>query len=165
MAGGGLRRDEKNRIGDVYHGVLYQRGYGLAPHFHDYSDIHGLGFLDGMTSLFRFAMPLVKTGMRYLGGQAINTVADIARDALAGRDIKESAVRHATEVADDIFAKAPDAILEALGNKRRGLKRKPVIQQSAGKLVSAARIKRPRQSGNIVGKGLMIKYPALEKLL
>lgn len=165
--GAGLAPQEQS-VGDVYRSVLYQRGYGLGQYY-NYSDRHGLGFIDGLASLVRFAMPAMKEGLKYLGNQAVSTVANIAHDAIAGTNMKDSAKHHVAEVARDVFAKAPAAILSnmVIADKTRGIKRKASSQQSAGKLVASARakvLKKHRKHSRVFGKGLYLEYPALEKL-
>jgi hypothetical protein len=156
--------DDDNGIGDVYRSVLYQRGYGLGDDF-DYSMTHGLGFADGLANLFRLAMPVIKSGMQFLGKKAVNTVANIAQDAIAGENIKDSAKKRITSVAGDIFAKAPSAIAHAF-DKRRGLKRKSISSPRGDQLVTSARpVKRARKSRGQVGQGLLNIYPALKKIL
>lgn len=158
-----------HKVGNVYRSVLYQRGYGLG-HCYDYSDRHGLGFIDSLTNLVRLAMPAMKDGLRYVGKQAVNTVANIAHDAIAGKNVKDAAKLHVADAARDVFAKAPAAILSSMadGNKTRGVKRKASSHQSAGKLAASARPKVARRHSSkprrITGKGLLLEYPALEKL-
>ncbi len=165
VQGSGLDKDEsKQGVGSVYRGVLYQRGYGLG-HYYDYSDRHGLGFMDGLMSLARFVLPSMKSGLKYLGKQAVETAANIAQDAIAGKDIKESAKDHVRSAANHIFAKAPAAITQALtGDKRSGLKRRAVSRTSAGRLVASARRSVKRAKKSSTSRGLLAQYPALEKL-
>ena len=164
--GSGLAKNDDRPIGGVYRGILYQRGYGLGQY--NYSDRHGLGFMDGLAGFARFILPSVKNGLKYLGSQAVETVANIAQDAIAGNDIKNSAKRRVREAAQDIFAKAPKAIMQAVsGDKSRGVKRRALSHKNAGKLVASARqpTKRPKKSQNIVGKGLLEQFPALQRLV
>jgi hypothetical protein len=151
-AGNGQNED----IGDLYKSVLYQRGYGLG--YDELSDMQGLGFSDGLMSMFRFVMPALKTGLQYLGKQAVSTAANIAQDAIAGRNVKEAAREHVLRVGEDIFAKPPGI------NKGRAGKRKALSQ---GELVVGARpsaIINKRRRQTRIGKGLLKTYPILEKL-
>ncbi len=162
-----MDKEENKHIGGVYKGVLYQRGYGLGQYY-DYSGRHGLGFVDGLMSLARLVMPTMKTGLKYLGNQAVETVANIAQDAIAGKELKEAAKQRVQETAKDIFAKAPAAIVQAIGgDKSKAVKRRAVSHKSAGRLVASARrpAKRAKKSQSLVGKGLLEQFPALEKLV
>jgi hypothetical protein len=166
--GGGLDKDEgKEGVGGVYRSVLYQRGYGLGQYY-DYSDRHGLGFMDGLMSVARFVLPSMKSGLKYLGNQAVETVANIAQDAIAGKDIKESAKERVRSTAQEIFAKVPAALADTLsGDKRTGVKRRAVSRTSAGRLVASARkpAKRAKKRHHSVDPGLLAQYPALDKLV
>lgn len=150
---------EDTEIGDVYRGVLHQRGFGYD---FSYNDTHGLGFGNTLMKLFRFLKPSLKSGLRYLGNQAVTTAANIANDALSGRNIKEAAKEHALKVGEDIFAKAPAAINQLI-TKRGGMKRK-LASRRVGKPVAARSAKRKRHFSGRIGRGLLTTYPVLEKL-
>lgn len=150
MAGDGFDED----IGDVYKGIMYQRGYGLGYGV-DINEMNGLGFGDSLMNVFRYIMPALKSGAKYLGDKAISTAADIAHDAIAGRNIGEAAKEHVTKAGKEIFARAPDTLFN-----RGGVKRKANSRPSAGELVAGARKKKRK-----IGQGLLATYPALEKLL
>lgn len=160
MVGRGL--GDGDEIGDVYRSVLYQKGYGLGYDF-DPGEVHGLGFADGFMSLIRYAMPVLKSGLQFLGKQAVSTAANIAQDAIEGKNVKEAAKEHIIRAGEDIFAKAPTAIADAVIN-RTGKKRKVVSQQSAGELVARARPVKRFKKTNRVGRGLLATYPALAKI-
>jgi hypothetical protein len=169
-AGGG--NDERD-IGDVYRGVLYQRGYGLEYDAISYNDMHGLGFADGLMSMFKFVLPALKTGLQYLGKHAVSTAANIATDAIAGRNIAESAKDHVTDTAKDLFAKAPDALSSVIrgGQKRRWNSSLETAGEEGGRLIKrVAKKKRKlsyksRNKYRAIGKGLLSTYPALEKIV
>lgn len=148
---------DDREIGDVYRGVLHQRGFGYD---FNYSDAHGLGLKDVFIKLFRFLKPAAKSGLKYLGNQAVSTAANIATDALAGRDIKEAAKEHVFKVGEDIFAKAPGAISDLIA-KRGGMKRKRVSHH--GGREQGGRKRRRHFTGRI-GRGLLATYPGLEKI-
>lgn len=163
MVGGGFGDGEG--IGDVYRSVLYQRGYGLGYDI-DLGDTYGLGFGDNLMSLIRYALPMLKGGLQYLGKQAVSTAANIAQDAIEGKSVKESAKEHISKVGEDIFAKAPAALAGAV-IKPGGVKRKAVSQDSPGALVARARQppakKVKRGNYQRIGKGLVNTFPALAK--
>lgn len=151
--GGGLGGREK--IGEVYkRGVFHQRGYGYKLR-----RTYGLGFGSSLLSLFRMAAPALKSGLKYLGNTAVNAAANIAHDAVNGDSIKESARQHLRAAAEDIFAKAPEALMNA-GPIRVERKRTVASRSSAGRLAASARKrKKAKTSHNFE------EYPALSKLV
>ena len=92
----------------VFAGASFQRG-------------HGLGSLFG--GLVRMAMPLLKTGAKRLGKEALKAGVGVAGDVLSGQNVKTSMKRHATQAARRTV--------------RKGIKRKatlkPVSRPSATK--------------------------------
>jgi hypothetical protein len=161
VVGGG---SEGYELGDVYRGVMYQRGYGLG-YATDYDEIQGLGFADGLMRMFKFALPALKSGLQYLGKQAVSTAANIAQDAISGRDVKEAAMDHVAQAGEHIFAKAPTAVMDhIINNKGHGVKRKVISHRSAGEVVTASKKPRRKQFRARIGKGLLNTYPVLGKL-
>ena len=148
-----------DQIGDVYRSVLYQRGYGYGNDF-DYSAVHGLGFMDGIMRLFRLAMPAVKSGLQYLGKQAVTTAADVATDAILGRNVNKSAKERVSAAATNIVAKAPAFLTEV--NKSMGLKRSATSIDTAGSRSSRPPAKKPKKKKRKIGRGLLNTYPGLE---
>ena len=154
VVGSGL--GDRNEIGEVYrNNILHQRGYGFSDEY-DFSDTYGVGFGDAIMQFLRVAGPVLKkgltSGLKMLGNTAVNTAANIAQDAIAGQNVKDSARKHASAAAEEVFAKAP-AIVTELIKKRTAEKRKANSRPSAGKLVASARRRRTLE-----------EYPALGKL-
>jgi hypothetical protein len=153
MIGGGYTADENDYIGNTYREALYQRGYGFRGDIIDYDEMYGLGWSDTLRSIFNFAKPLLKRGAEFLGKKAVDTVSNIAHDAISGENIKESAKRHITDTKDEIFAKAPEAVANLL-NKSNSRKRGMVSQkQTSG--TSTRRQKKRRT----FGRGILETYP------
>lgn len=150
-------------LGHIYKTVLHQRGYGFGqrPGNARFYLTNGFGWSEALAKVFTFAKPLLEKGMQYLGQKAFGTVANIAQDALNGENILGATKKHVTDTAEDIFAQAPGAIMSSV-LKRAGLKRKRIIQQSSGQLVTSAR--RAKRQRRAVGNGLHQKYPALDKI-
>jgi len=69
-----------------------QTGKGL-PAFVGYRGQRGHGLGSVLGRLFRFAMPMLKKGLAYVGKHAAQTGQEIAEDVLAGQKFKESARR------------------------------------------------------------------------
>jgi hypothetical protein len=167
VKGGGLR--DEDDLGEFYRGSMYQRGYGLGfgePFIGN--DMCGYGLGQTLSNLFQMAWPLLKRGMKFLGTSAVGTVADIARDVIEGKNVKESAKERVTKTAQDILAKAPKAISEGVRGSgaeyiTEDMFMPPVSLQSAPKrkrTVSFRGITNKRK----FGKGLMSQFPLLEKL-
>lgn len=155
--------DDGDDIGDIYRSVMYQRGYGLGHNEIDFTRTHGLGFGETFASLMSFAKPLLTKGLQYFGKQAVNTAANIAQDAIAGENIGQSAKRHLVDTAEDIFARAPGAIMENVFNSR-GPSRKRASRPSAGELVASSRRRLYNKKRRMTGAGLLKEYPALERI-
>ncbi|RLJ22857.1 hypothetical protein DJ031_00120 [bacterium endosymbiont of Escarpia laminata] len=82
---------------------------------------HGLGNIFG--SLFRSAMPLIKRGALALGKRALKTGMHVARDVVAGGNLKESVKKRAKAAGTDLL----DSLLNAPPKKvqRRRRVKKP----------------------------------------
>lgn len=163
-SGGG--NDPGDDIGNVYKSVLYQRGYGFDQEI-DYNNTYGLGFASNLATFFRMAMPTLKSGLKFLGRQAVNTAANIANDAIAGENIKDSARKHTKATAEDLFARAPSALLKIInkrgsGNSRKRIRYPTLNWQTSGKKKN----KRVNLSTTRkVGHGLLEEYPALGRII
>lgn len=156
--------DNDDNIGDIYRSIMYQRGYGFDDEFVDYDATYGLGFGEVLSNVFRLATPLLKKGLQYLGNQAVSTVANIAQDAIAGQNVAESAKKHVSHAAGDVFAKAPAAIANSV-LKTRGIKRGPDSSLEDVNWGRRSRQKRIRKNiRGKIGRGLLQEYPALKKI-
>ncbi len=105
-----------------------QAGKGSIPFFQgaDFQHGHGIGSI--FSSLFRAALPLLKSGAKYFGKQAINTGANIVGDVIWDRkNIKESAKSRLKETGKKILADASEGIDHIGGGK--GIKRKRLQSQ------------------------------------
>lgn len=161
LTGAGGFVDSDPDIGKVYQSVLYQRGFGFN-NLDDFRMTHGLGFADGLMNMFKTALPYLKTGLQYLGKQAVNTAAGIAKDTLMGDNIRDAAKKHATQAAGEIFAEAPNIILDSVMNKR-GTKRKAGSSTKAlNQRTSVLRSKKAKRGKR--GFGILKTYPALENI-
>lgn len=109
----------KNQAGGAtlpgFRGASVQRGYGLGSMFR---------------SLFRFAFPLVKSGAKTVGKTALNTGIEIAKDALAGKNLRTAAVERAREAGGQLKQRALTAVKNTLvsqtgtGRKRKAAESK-----------------------------------------
>jgi hypothetical protein len=150
----------KHELGPFYKSVLYQRGYGLGYQELCPEQMYGLGLGDSLTNLFHMAWPVLRKGLKYLGKSAVSTAADVARDVIEGKDLKESARKHVTKSAQDILARAPAAIT---GIKEGANRSSSVSSQQIGKRKRSSAATRPSAKRKF-GKGLVATYPLLNQL-
>lgn len=137
--GKGRERSDNDDIGSIYKAALYQRGYGPR----DFDEIQGYGFWQ---DLWAIGKPLLTEGLKFFGAKAVDTAANVARDAIDGKNVKESTMSRLTEAKDDVIAAVPGAITglfrkRANPNPYKGVseRRKTISQRSAGALATAAR--------------------------
>lgn len=93
-------------VGPVYTGSPYQRGHGIG---------------NFLSSIFRAVFPLVKSGAKVLGQEAVNTGFGILRDTISQKPIKESLKQRMREAGDNLMTKAEKKIdqMHGSGYKRR----------------------------------------------
>lgn len=95
-------------IGEVFSATpKYQRGYGYLGGGNRYSFRHGRGIGSTLMSMFRMAMPLLKRGAQKFGTEAVDFASKVASDAIQGQNIKESAIKHASEKAGQLMKDLP----------------------------------------------------------
>lgn len=157
---GGSDQSSDENIGNVYKSVLYQRGYGLDHKIY-YHQTYGLGFADTLQGLIRLVAPVFKSGLRYLGSQAVNTAANIAQDVISGSNVKEAAKTHVTNTAGEIFAKAPEALVDVIKTVKGKRPALSVPETAEGVTPS---FKKRRVAGRYKKRKLSSSYPALEKI-
>lgn len=69
---------------DYFRGDVYQKGYGLGGTFKK--------FFKWIVPIFkRHALPVVKSGLKTVGKEALSTAANIANDVVLGKSLKDSA--------------------------------------------------------------------------
>lgn len=111
QAGGG------NQV--YYRGTRLQRGYGIGSIF---------------SRLFRFAMPLLKRGASHVGQALARTGANVALDAAAGSDVKESAKEHLKTMGRRLVGDAAGYVKDQVGDgRKRGVKRKRSVDSRQSK--------------------------------
>lgn len=95
-------------INVIYKGALHQRGHGIGS------------FLGG---LFRSVLPLLASGAKVVGKEALNTGIGLLSDVVASRPIKESLKNRLKEANFNLKRKADDKIDKLMSgsgiNKRR----------------------------------------------
>jgi len=104
---------------NIYRGSPYQHGYGLGGTFKR--------FFKWLVPLFKkHALPHIESGAKEIGKTALSTAADIAKDAVSGKNIKEAATERINTAVDSIKERAEKA-LEGRGIKRKRKKFKNLV--------------------------------------
>ena len=96
----------------VFSGVKIQKGYGLGNLFR---------------SFYRWFQPIIKTQIfpklqdttKMIGHEALLTAANIAKDTLAGKNLRESFKERSNEVIDNIVERVEKKSQTGLGIKKR----------------------------------------------
>ena len=92
----------------VFHGSRYQKGYGLGSIFKS--------FFKWVAPIFKtHAVPLLKSGAKTIGTEAVRTAANVATDTLAGRNLESSLKERAQEAVENLSSKAKLA-MQQTGN-------------------------------------------------
>lgn len=115
-------------IGVIYKGVPYQRGHGIGS------------FLGG---LFRSILPLLSSGARVIGKEALNTGVGLLSDMVGSRPMEESIKSRLKEASSNLKRKA-DAKIDGINMSGSGYIKKnkrpsSLISPSIAKLRAAAK--------------------------
>ena len=106
QAGGGGSDDYA-----LYRGSIIQKGYGLGSTFKK--------FFRWIVPIFqKHALPTIESGVKAIGKQTLSSVSDIAKDIVAGRNIRESA-QERVSTAIDYLKQSAEQTLEGKGIKRK----------------------------------------------
>ena len=101
----------------VFRSPFLQKGYGLGGYFKR--------FFNWITPLTQqYIVPKVTAGLKDVGSNVINAAANIAQDALKGRNFKESINEHGENVVDVLQQKAESIIKGAGKRKKKNSKNK-----------------------------------------
>lgn len=114
-------------VSNVYRGAEYQRGHGIGS------------FLGG---LFRSVTPLLKSGVKALGKEALRSGLGFVSDMAYSVPTKESVRNRVKEMTGNLKRRADnkiESIMEGSGYKRR---RKAVTIQSIERLLQRKTVKR-----------------------
>ncbi len=96
---------------DVYRGPLYQKGYGLGGYFQRF-------FKWIVPLVKKHALPVLTNTGKEIGNQAVESLSNIGKDLIKGRNIVEAADEHLNTAADNIKRKVEDT-LEGRGIKKK----------------------------------------------
>ena len=154
-------------IGEPYRlSSRYQKGYGFLGAT---ARTRGDGFGNILSSLWRMAFPMIKTSAKKLGSAALDVATNVASDALAGKNIKDSAKEHLTnkgvELIQDIKKSAEQQITSPTTTIPTVSSQQPVLAAPPPKQ-TFRRLARKR-TGKIIfasPRAKQVKYPALKYL-
>lgn len=128
---------------EIYRGSPYQRGYGLGGTFRR--------FFSWLVPIFKEqALPVIKSGLREIGKTAVITTADIAKDAVNGRDFKSAFRDHVTTGIDNLREKAEKTFTG--GGRGRKRKSSTGIKRSGSKLKNYIILKKRKELKDIFSK-------------
>ncbi len=111
----------ENQVGSglsAFQGSKYQRRMGVVNIFRS--------FFNWILPIFKtHAIPVIKTGAKTLGNEAIRTAANMASDAINGENIEDSLKNRSTEAFNTLSNKMRYKLLEQTGsgNKTKCKKR------------------------------------------
>jgi hypothetical protein len=88
--------------GSIYRGMKVQRGYGLGSIF---------------SRMFRFAMPMLKRGVKHVGKTLGKTGASFLTDAVSGVNMKEAAKSHLKAMGKSLAGDAAEYVTDQLGQQ------------------------------------------------
>jgi hypothetical protein len=108
----------QGHYGGSYHGIT-QKGDGLGS------------FLGG---LFRRIFPLLSSGAKAVGREALSTGVGLLKDAMNGRSLKESVFDRVTQAGTNLTNKAAKKMESMVGNGyKRGKRKRKAQSQSVAK--------------------------------
>lgn len=106
-------------VENVFRGPLYQRGYGLGGYFRKF-------FKWLIPIAEKHVLPQIKSGASVVGKQAIESLAEIAKDSVKGRNFKESFQERTNEAIENLRERADKSLS---GKGKRKLKRKIIFKK------------------------------------
>lgn len=93
---------------NVFRGASFQRGHGIG------------GFLGG---LFRTVLPLIKSGARAIGKQALSTGVGLLGDVVDKKPFKQSFKSRMSEAGENLKRKAESKVRQMSGSGLKNAKR------------------------------------------
>ena len=104
---------------NYFRGSNFQQGYGL-----NYQQGAGLGtmfrkFASWVVPIFKkHALPVIENSIKTVGHEALNSAADVAKDLVSGKNLKEASSERLIAAIDNLKQKAENK-LEGKGIKRK----------------------------------------------
>lgn len=104
---------------NIYRGNQYQRGYRLGGTFKKF-------FRWIVPLVQKHAFPAIESGLKTVGKTALETAADITKDAISGRNIREAAESRINSAVDQLKEQA-EKKLRGEGINKQKKKQKIII--------------------------------------
>lgn len=104
---------------DVFRGPMYQQGYGLGGYFRKF-------FKWIVPIAQKHALPHLQNGAEAIGKQVSESISNIARDTINGKNIRDSAQNN-VDIAISNLKNQAEAKLRGEGIKRKRAKSRSVI--------------------------------------
>jgi hypothetical protein len=102
---------------NYFRGAQFQRGYGFVNQVKK--------FFNWAWSLFKkHAVPKLEAGLKSIANETINSVSNIAKDAVAGKDIASSAKENINASINNIKDLTENKLNELSNQRGTGIKRK-----------------------------------------
>jgi hypothetical protein len=104
---------------NYFRGSNFQQGYGL-----NYQQGAGLGtmfrkFASWVVPIFKkHALPVIESGIKTVGKEALDSAADVAKDIISGKNLKEASSERLISAIDNLKQKAENK-LQGKGIKRK----------------------------------------------
>jgi hypothetical protein len=127
---------------DYYSDQAEQVGYGMTG-FKGFPYQRGAGLGSFFRSLFRMAVPLIKSAATSVGKQALASGASVATDYLQGRPILQALETHGKEGASSLLKKASESL-----QKGRGLGVRPKSIKGIQADIFSVKSKKSRKNGS-----------------
>jgi len=108
-----------------YYGKQYQKGYGLGDTFKKF-------FTWIVPLVKKHALPVLQSGAKAVGKQALSSISNIARDVVEGKNFVDSSKKRAKEAIDNLEEQA-DQALQGKGIKRSKKFKKYIILKKRSK--------------------------------
>jgi hypothetical protein len=127
---------------NYYGSQASQTGYGLSSGFRGAPYQRGAGLGSFFRSLFRMAVPVIKSAAGHIGRQALSSGVDIAHDIVQGKPIGDAFEEHSRAGLADLVVKAKKAV-----QKGRGLGSRPKLIKGQSVDIFDKKAKKPRKNG------------------
>lgn len=123
-------------VGVIYKGALHQRGHGIGS------------FLGG---LFRSVLPLLSSGAKAIGKEALNAGVGLLKDMAATKPMEESIKNRFKEASSNLKRKADskiDSLMSGSGYKSRKLALRTIIHSKTSKRNNTKKSKKNKNKIN-----------------
>ena len=107
----------------VFRGSQYQQGYVLGGMFKKF-------FRYILPVIKTHALPVLKSGAQTIGTEAIKTAANIATDAIRGRDLSEASRDHSEATVQNLSKRAHTHLTSQTGSGSRSYKKRKLATKN-----------------------------------